>query len=126
MLCLICAAPMNFFFRKEFQLPGLDEAEYWRCSECGFVVSKTHIEMAQAEWETLNHVMHAAYQGSESNPDDPKWHTRLQNQTRMINDLQEIGLINRTGRWLDYGCGDAKLSSALRSRHHLNLLNHER
>src|ERR1039458_3769392 len=123
MKCLICGSSMSFFFSKEFREYGLDTAEYWRCGACGFVVSKTHVEMAPAKWGALNHESHAAYQGTESNPDDPKWHTRLQNQVRMLNDIQAIGLLNRNGRWLDYGCGDAKLSGALRTQCNLNLLN---
>ena len=82
--------------------------------------------MAPAEWERVNHECHASYQGTESDPGDPKWNTRLQNQTRMLNDLQEVGLLNRNDRWLDYACGDAKLSGLLRTHHNLNLLNYER
>jgi hypothetical protein len=117
---------MIFFISKQFQEHGLDTAEYWRCTDCGFVVSKTHVEMVPAEWERLNHDLHASYQGKESDPGDPKWNARLQNQTRMINDVQEMGLLNRYDRWLDYACGDAKLSGLLQTQYNLNVLNYER
>ena len=116
---------MNFFISKEFRLRRLDTADYWRCGDCGFVASRTHIEMAPAELETVNREWHGAYQGKESDPSDPKWRRRLQNQARAIDDLREIGLLNGNDRWLDYACGDGKLSRLLRTRYGLSLLNHE-
>jgi hypothetical protein len=117
---------MTFFTSKDFHEYGLDTAQYWRCNDCGFVISKTHVEMSSAAWETVNIAWHASYQGKESDPRDPNWNTRLQNQVRMLHDAQEIGLLKRNGRWLDYACGDAKLSGLLLTRHNLNLLNYER
>ncbi len=124
--CLVCGSPMSFFFSKRFRLRGLDTAEYWRCSACGFVASRTHLEMAPEEWDTLNREWHEAYQGTESDPSDPKWRARLESQARAIGDLQRIGLLNEEGRWLDYGCGDGKLSNLLRTRYGLSLAGHER
>ena len=126
MNCFMCASSMSFFMTKDFRAHGLDTVEYWRCNDCGFVVSKTLIEMAPAEWERVNHEWHASYQGRGFDPRDPNWNTRLQNQARMLHDIQERGLLNRNGRWLDYACGDAKLSSLLRTHYNLNLLNYER
>jgi hypothetical protein len=117
---------MSFFISKVFREYGLDTADYWRCGDCGFVVSKTHVELTPSEWERVNYEWHASYQGTQSDPRDPKWNTRLQNQTRMLNDIQKIGLLDRNRRWLDYACGDAKLSGLLRTHHNLKLLNYER
>ena len=117
---------MTFFISKEFHEFGLDTAEYWRCCDCGFVVSKTHVEMAPEDWERLNHRVHSAYQGTDSDSNDPKWYARLQKQARVLRDVQEIGLLNRNDRWLDYACGDGKLSGLLRTRYNLNLLKYER
>jgi hypothetical protein len=125
-ICIICGSPMSFFLSKPFGVCNLDSADYWRCSECGFVISKTHIEMSDAAWERLNYESHASYQGKESDPGDPRWITRLQGQIRMLNDAQLIGLLDRRGRWLDYACGDAKLSRLLYARHGLTVLNYER
>ena len=111
---------------KEFRAHGLDTAEYWRCVDCGFVVCRTLVEMAPAEWEKVNHEWHAAYQGSAWDARDPNWNTRLRNQARMLYDAQQVGLLDRDGRWLDYACGDAKLSSILRTQYRLHLLNYER
>ena len=125
MTCIICESSMTFFVIKEFCLPDLNSAEYWRCDDCGFVVSKTHVEMATSVWERINRAAHAVYQGNDSDPGDPKWITRLYNQARMLDDVQKIGLLKKNGRWLDYACGDGKLSIRLRTVYGINLLNYE-
>jgi len=126
MNCLICDGSMVFFLSKPFWAHGLEVVDYWRCMGCGFVVSKTHVEMAPDTWAKVNYEYHASYQGKESDPGDPNWIARLQNQSRMINDVEEIGLLNRDDRWLDYGCGDGKLSALLQSEYNLRLLKYER
>ena len=126
MKCLICGSSMSFFISKEFHVDGLDTADYWRCANCGFVISKTHVEMTPTAWERINHGCHASYQGSEADPGDPNWNARLQNQAQLLHDAQKLGLLNSAGRWLDYACGDGKLSGLLRTRYRLNLLNYER
>ena len=126
MKCLICGSPMEFFLSKPFRACGLDVVDYWRCPECGFVLSKTHVEMSAADWEKVNYQWHVTYQGKDSDPGDPKWNARLQNQSRTIDDMREIGLIHAGDRWLDYACGDGKLSAFLQSRYQLRLLNYER
>jgi hypothetical protein len=125
--CLICGAPMSFFFAGQFPAFGLDRVEYWRCGACGFVISKTHVEMAPAVWGELNRQLHALYQGTGSTcpPDDPQWLARIETQARMVDDVRKIGLL-REGRWLDYACGDGTLSQVLRTQYHLPLLNYER
>lgn len=119
---------MSFFFSKQFDAFGLDTAEYWRCCNCGFVISKTHVEMVPAAWQRLNCEFHALYQGtgSESALDDVRWLMRLQNQARILHDAQQVGLLNKNDRWLDYACGDGTLSTILRTRYNLDLLNYER
>ncbi|MEO8368108.1 MAG: methyltransferase domain-containing protein [Candidatus Solibacter sp.] len=117
---------MSFFISKEFKVRCLDTADYWRCNDCGFVVSKTHTEMSPSDWETLNHDIHASYQGTDHDPRDPKWHARLQKQAHMLADAEEVGLLSKNDLWLDYACGDGKLSDLLRSRYDLKLLKYER
>lgn len=126
MNCLICGSPMSFFFSKEFHVKWLDAADYWRCGNCGFVISKTHVEMPPSDWEALNYDIHASFHGTDSDPRDPKWYSRLQKQAQMLNDAQEVGLLDRNGRWLDYACGDGKISDLLRTRYNQNLLKYER
>lgn len=124
--CLICSSSMGFFFSKPYHAFGLDTIDYWRCENCGFVISKTHVEMSPSAWERINYEWHASYQGQESDGGDPKWILRLRNQALVLHDLQQKGLLNRDERWLDYACGDGKLSAMLRSEHGLDLLRYER
>ncbi len=126
MNCLICAAAMRFFFSKTFDLPELQSAEYWRCEGCGFVLSRTHAGMSAAEWQRLNHAAHAVYQGTDSDPGDPRWRSRLESQARVLADAGAIGLLEQRGRWLDYACGDGKLSDELKARHGLELRKYDR
>ena len=125
MKCLICDERMEFSFSKQFTGLGLSKVDYWRCPNCGFTMSRTHAEMTIAEWESLNHEYHASYQRSESNPDDPRWIARLKSQSKVISDMTEHGLISGKGRWLDYACGDGKLSKLL-ERKGLTLLKYDR
>jgi hypothetical protein len=124
--CLICGAPMSFFFAGQFPALGLDRVEYWRCDNCGFVISKTHVEMDPATWERVNYAWHASYQGKKEDDRDPNWINRINNQALVLHDLWQMQLLNDKGRWLDYACGDAKLSRTLGTRYHLPLLNYER
>ena len=117
---------MSFFISKEFKIRCLDTADYWRCTSCGFVISKTHVEMAPQDWETLNHDIHSDYQGTEIEPRDPRWFSRLQKQAAMLNDAQEIGLLDKKGRWVDYACGDGKISDFLRVRYGVTLQKFEK
>ena len=125
MKCLICNGSMEFSFSKKFGVFGLSKVDYWCCENCGFTISRTHAEMTTAEWESLNHEYHAAYQATESNPDDPRWIARLKSQTRVISDAARIGLLDPKGRWLDYACGDGKLSELLEDKN-LTLLKYDR
>lgn len=125
MKCLICDGNMKFSFSKRFSVFGLSKVDYWCCQHCGFTISRTHAEMTVAEWESLNHEYHATYQLTESNPDDPRWIARLESQARVIRDAAEIGLIDGKGRWLDYACGDGKLSELL-NQEGLTLLKYDR
>ncbi len=116
---------MAFFLSKPFWAHGLEIVDYWRCTECGFVLSKTHVEMDPDTWAKVNYEFNASFQGKESCSIDPKWIPRLQSQSRVIHDVEEIGLLNKDDRWLDYACGDGKLSALLQSQYDLKLLKYE-
>ncbi len=115
MKCIICSGRMEFYFSKDFDAFGLGKVDYWRCRDCGFSMSRTHAEMTRAEWESLNRQYHSTYQAKDSNADDPRWTERLQSQATVLADAVQVGLLNGDGRWLDYACGDGKLSELLRS-----------
>ncbi len=110
--------------RKHFTQFDFGDAEYVKCTDCGFVLSKTHYEMPEADWGKLNYEWMALYQGNDHNPDDPRWLERLENQTEIIGDLHGLGLIAE-GNLLDYGAGDGKLPDALRERFGINFQKYE-
>ena len=88
---------------------GHETSAYVRCAECGLVVNQTVYEMTKEEWRKVND-RHKNYQGGNDNPSDPKWIARLRTQARVICGLFRYGVIKRTDKAVDYGCGDGKLS----------------
>lgn len=125
--CIVCSSNMKYAFSKDFgSVAGLHVVDYWVCISCGFMQSKTHAEMADGEWEELNREYHKAYQGTDQNVDDPRWLQRLACQASVIDDICQIGLLPNSGSWLDYACGDGRLSYLLNSRYKLSLLKYDK
>ena len=67
MNCIICSTPMSFYFSKYFGQYGLETVDYWLCPACGFVASKTHFDLSQNDWESLNLEFHLAHNAREDN-----------------------------------------------------------
>jgi hypothetical protein len=101
-------------------------AEYVECERCGFVFSKTCAEMTDEHWVQLNRQFHSNYQGADTDPNDLNWTRRLNAQAAVIADLRDLGLISTNQQWLDYGCGDGKLSCLLNDRYSLKLGKYDR
>ena len=104
---------MEYFFSKDFDVFNLSKVDYWRCQNCGFTSSRTHAEMTANEWESLNHDYHSAYQQKTDNPDDPRWTARLRIQAQVLSDAIQTNILTSSPNWLDYACGDGKLSALL-------------
>lgn len=126
MKCLVCDGEMAYYFTKTFNMYNLRDVEYWKCSNCGFVISKTHFEMTEEIWGQLNVNYHQTYQNKEHNPDDPRWIERLHTQAKVIDDAARTGFIKEGGRWLDYACGDGQLASILKADYGRVLLNYDK
>lgn len=126
MNCMICQRPMHPYLSKPFGQYGLSQVDYLECEYCYFVVSKTHLEMPEARWEQLNQEYHQSYQGTNGNPDDKRWIERLNLQAAVIADLRRLGLLPCKLPWLDYGCGDGKLSETLSQLYDFCLLKYDR
>jgi hypothetical protein len=125
--CIICGSSTKYYFTKNFHRYGLGAVDYYRCQSCGFTISKTHAEMSNGDWESLNFECHAAYQGGEFNPDDPRWLERLQSQANVLHDASQVGFLKSDARWLDYACGDGKLSALLsQPRYNLTMMKYDR
>jgi hypothetical protein len=125
MKCEICGGAVSRYFSKTFNEFNLDEVDYWRCGDCGFVLSRTHAQMSPAAWSELNRLCHEQYQGTDSNALDPRWKTRIAAQARALSDLAGGELLNPAGRWLDFGCGDGVLAHTAAADHGLTLLKYD-
>ena len=121
---MVCGGATAPFLHKHFEQFGLGRVDYDRCGQCGFVFSRTHYAMTDAQWERLNTQWVSLYQGTDENPEDPRWLERFAAQSAMIGDIAQLGLLPR-GRWLDYGAGDGKLSNALMEEHGLTVEKYE-
>ncbi len=124
--CEICRGACRFDFTKRFDSFDLTDVEYWRCEDCGFVLSRTHAEMSPEAWTELNQRCHETYQGHDENRLDPRWKTRMAAQARVVSELSNAGLLDPQGPWLDFGCGDGSLSDLLAADYGLSLSRYDK
>lgn len=80
------------------------------------MISKTWYELPKDKFEKINFESHSSYQGTDSNPDDPQWLERLQNQARMFVELFREKIFDPKWRIIDYGCGDGKLADMVNEK----------
>ena len=123
--CFVCQGVMSPYFTKDFAgRYGLRRVDYYRCNNCGLVLSKTHVDMSKEQWEELNIRYHSEYQGTMQNEDDPRWVDRLHAQAAVIADLACNNLLPGQP-WVDYACGDGKLADLL-ERYGLSVARYDR
>lgn len=112
--CFVCEGEMKPYFSKDFDgIAGLGIVDYCRCKNCGIVLSKTHLEMTEAQWEFMNLRYHHSFFSQDENPDDPRWQSRLNTQANTIAELASTGVLSKAMPWIDYGCGDGSLANLL-------------
>lgn len=126
MECIVCRNQMNYDFSKYFNQHSLGNVDYWRCVSCGFVASKTHFDLSDEGWGKINREFHASFQGTDYCPDDRQWVLRLNKQAEVIADLTKLGILPADLPWVDFGCGDGKLSDMLYEKYKLKLLKFDR
>jgi hypothetical protein len=115
--CMVCATAMRPAFVKDFGgAYGLERVHYERCPSCRLVLSRTHLELDGAAWETLNERYHRAYLGTDANRDDPRWLERLAAQADVLPALARDGVAPTARPWLDYGAGDGQLADLVAPR----------
>lgn len=110
MKCMICDGHMEYYFSKYFHSDGLGNVDYYRCIECGFCASKTHLDMSDNEWIRLNTSWHEANNLRSDNPFNRN--QRHFNQALMLHLLCRHEIIEKDS-WLDYASGNGGLSSQL-------------
>lgn len=121
MQCIICNSDCNYYFSKTYSESPFDEfvqeigkVDYYKCNRCGFVISKTHAELDESRWKTLNLLFHHYLE----NPDNEKKINQppYAEQAMMLSFLGRNGIIN-TDSMLDYAAGYGTLSDIMSKYH---------
>lgn len=123
MKCIICGLDMNYYFTKTFSEYDLTEVDYWKCSNCGFCASKTHFDMTNEQWASLNTTFHSESHYCEDNPYNRN--QRYFNQALMLFLMAKHSLIDR-GEWLDWGCGIGSVALLLRDYFEIKLMTYDK
>jgi hypothetical protein len=70
--CFICDGATEYYFSKSYPpYPGCPfsgslEVDYLKCKNCGFVFSKTHKDMEEKMWQSLNATWHHHFENDAS------------------------------------------------------------
>ncbi len=123
MKCIICNSNSNYFFSKEFNkvpygsfMKDIGEVDYYKCSNCGFTISKTHRELSNSRWEKLNYDFHHYLENNKTPTNQPPY----LEQAEMINILSINEVINIENA-IDYAGGYGTLSKVLNKYFKLKL-----
>ena len=117
MQCIICNSKSSYYFSKTYTEKPIDEfmkdigpIQYYKCENCGFVLSKTHLEMGEEKWNELNLAFHHYMENPEfeKSVNQPPY----AEQAMMLTILGKNGVID-TGDVLDYAAGYGTLSKIL-------------
>lgn len=114
--CLICTSPTRYFFSKTYAAGPPSpfttplEVQYFKCSKCGFVLSKTHAAMSDDQWSELNYKWHHYF---EQNPQ-----AQISNQPPYVDQSLALTILHRNGLVnlddaLDYAAGYGTMANAL-------------
>lgn len=117
MKCIICNSPSEYYFSKIYSETPFDEymqhigeVKYYKCNNCGFVLSKTHSELDNDQWANLNFSVHTFYENlhDQGMGNQPPYIE----QAMMLLVLSENGIIS-IKNMLDYAAGYGTLSKIL-------------
>lgn len=116
MHCLICNTESNYYFTKTYHEDPFSEMmreigsiDYYKCSNCGFTLSKTHAELTPSVWEKLNYDFHHYIENNNWPGNQPPYNE----QASMINILARNNMID-TGSMLDFAGGYGTLGKILK------------
>jgi len=119
MKCLICNSETEHFFSKKYEekpfdsfMKNIGEIAYYKCSICGFTISKTHFELNNKQWEKLNFDFHTYTESAKSNNQRHSNPPPYLEQAFMIKILSDNGII-KTFNMLDFAGGYGTLSHIL-------------
>ena len=115
--CVVCDSPARYFFSKDYAtypgspFPETLKVDYWKCENCGFVISKTHQEMSSQAWTALNISWHHHFEGDVQ--------SRTTNQPPYANQALALSLLAANGivdahDALDYAAGYGTFAKVLK------------
>lgn len=125
MKCIICDSKCSYFFSKEYTeapfndfMRDIGPVDYFKCEHCGFVLSKTHMDLENAKWNNLNDLFHHFIEDvkNEKKGNQPPY----AEQAMMINLLSKKGIID-VNTVVDFAAGYGTLSKILSKYHSINL-----
>lgn len=117
MKCIICNSDSEYFLSKKYSESPYDEfmreigdVHYYKCKNCGFVLSKTHSELNKNQWVKLNYLVHNHLE----NPENQKMFNQppYVDQAMMLLILSKHGILS-IKNMLDYAAGYGTLSKVL-------------
>lgn len=119
MECLICQSNATYFFSKKYDEAPFDSfmeiigaVDYYKCTNCGFTLSKTHQDLSEVQWEKLNFDYHTHSEKAKiSNKRQGNPPPYLE-QAFMIKVLAENGIIDGSDM-VDFAGGYGTLSNIL-------------
>ena len=122
MKCIICDSKMEYFFSKIYDkypfkemMKHIGEVDYYKCSNCGFTISKTHQEIDNEKFEKLNYDFHHYLENCETDVNQPPY----LEQSMMINVLLKNQILEDD--MLDYAGGYGTLSKSLKKYFDISL-----
>ena len=130
--CLICGSNMEYYFSKMYTekpyseyMNGINKVDYYKCQNCGFVISKTHVEMGDSQWEKINEIHHYWEKQKKNNLENEKNEPTHQppylQQATMINLLQKNVILSQENI-LDYAGGYGTLNNILEKYYNIQSL----
>ena len=115
MNCIICGSKCSYFFSKSYVdtefyelMHDIGLVNYYKCDNCGFVLSKTHADMSDVVWSKLNNQFHHLIENREDKSHQPPY----LEQALMISILGHNKIIDLSSM-LDYAAGYGTLSKIL-------------
>lgn len=123
MKCLICNNNQSFFLTKtQFleayrpMVANIGSFDYFKCDYCGFTTSRTHAELSDTAWKSLNNQFHHFIENHTAPINQPPY----LEQATLLKILDRHGLIQMENA-IDYAGGYGTLSSILQKYFSMHL-----
>ena len=123
MKCIICRSKSEYFFTKNFKetqysflMKDISSVNYYKCVNCGFTISKTHVEIDNKRWMKLNNDFHHYLETRTASTNQPPYIE----QATMLMLLEKEQIINLENA-IDFAGGYGTLSKLLKKYLNLNL-----